>query len=330
MSASLLVLVPVALFVLVSWLCFVGCSLDTTGLGLPLFTQYTTVDILPHPALVAYWPLGEAAGASTAVDLKGTAVGTPHNGTYTSVDTSPALFPCPAFAVSPTTHSAAAPGTLTLGTTSIVPGDTVPPHDTSSALTTAMQVEGGFVTVPFNGVVNPAAPFTIEAWVRPEWDAAASPAFRVFIDSRDASGTNKRGFALWVNEDNRWEAQIGVGADGFFLVTAGVAALSATTYVVLTFDGTNAAIFTDGTRTSPVTPVPAGSAFDANATFPLVIGVGAPWLPQRTLPTDNLFFPLFPFNGTIQDVAIYNAVLTDAEIETHRNHGNGVDPTPPP
>ena len=107
MSALLLVIVPVALLVLVSWLCFVGCSFE--GHGMLPYTTYTTVDILPHPALVAYWPLGEAAGASTAVDLKGTAVGTPHNGTYTSVDTSPALFPCPAFAVSPTTHTAAAP-----------------------------------------------------------------------------------------------------------------------------------------------------------------------------------------------------------------------------
>jgi len=327
MSASLLVFVPVALFVLVASLCFVGCYFDVTGL--PLYTEYTNGDILPHPALVAYWPLGEAAGAVTAVDLKGTAVGTPHNGTYTSVDTAPALFPCPAFELAPGVNSAAAPGTLTLGTEGIVPGDIVQPEIYPLVRTTAMQCVGGFVTVPVNSVINPPGPFTVEAWIRPEWDIADPPAFHVFIDAHDNGGTDFSGFALSVNQDGNWEATLGTGGTNFISATAGRAALSATTHVVLTFDGTNAALFTDGTRMSPVVPVPAGQTFTPNTTVPLVIGVGLPWLPPRTMLGDLAFFPLLPFKGKIQDIAIYNAVLTDAEIETHRNHGNGVDPTPP-
>jgi Concanavalin A-like lectin/glucanases superfamily len=332
MSASLLVFVPIALFVLVSSLCFVGCTFDTSGLGLPPFTTYTDTDVVGNPAAVAYWPLSEAVGAATAVDLVGTKKGTPHNGTYKDVTTAPAFFPCPGpFAVAPTVHSAFAPGTLTLGTMGIVPGDTVQPLNDPNVRTTAMQVEGGFVSVPANSVVNPAAPFTIEAWVRPEWDAAAPPAFRVIVDSRDVSGTASFGFALWINEVNQWEAAIGVnGSPQFVRVTGEKATLSATTHVVLTFDGTNGALFTDGIRTSPMTPLPGGMAFSPNTTKPLVIGVGLPWLPPRMQPTDDLFFPLLPFKGTIQNVAIYNAVLSDQVIMLHRDHGNGVaTPTPP-
>ncbi len=35
---------------------------------------------------------------------------------------------------------------------------------------------------------------------------------------------------------------------------------------------------------------------------------------SRTQPSDNNFFPLLPFNGTIQDVAIYKAVLSNTTI----------------
>jgi len=80
MSASLLIFLPVALFVLVASLCFVGCTLDTTGLLVPFFT-YSGTDVLGHPAVAAYWRLDEPDGATTAVDAAGTAKGTPHNGT---------------------------------------------------------------------------------------------------------------------------------------------------------------------------------------------------------------------------------------------------------
>jgi hypothetical protein len=33
--------------------------------------------------------------------------------------------------------------------------------------------------------------------------------------------------------------------------------------------------------------------------------------------------PLFPFFGALQDVAIYNAALSPAVIQTHLQNGNG-------
>lgn len=74
MSASLLVAVPFALFGIVLLLCFVGCDrvfgVYAVNPPPPPFTRYSEV-ILGEPTLVAYWPLGEQAGETTAVDLKG-------------------------------------------------------------------------------------------------------------------------------------------------------------------------------------------------------------------------------------------------------------------
>ncbi len=325
MTASLLVLVPVALLVIISGFCFVGCVFDSHGLG-QSFTTYSDTDILANPSCVAYWPLSDSPGQSTALDVVGKALGNPHNGTYKSVLTDPALFPCPAFTLDPSgpVDSAFAPGTLTIGAPGIVQGDTLPPHDGKNPiLTTAMLCNGGFVTVPANSVVNPGV-FTVECWARPEWTAAAAPAFRTVVDSRNQGGGQFFGFVIFVNEAGNWEAQLGgTGSGNFLVVTAGTATLQAATHVVLTCDGTNAAVFIDGA------PAASGSfatgAFAPNTVAPLVIGVGAPYLPSRTQPSDNNFFPLLPFNGTIQDVAIYKAVLSNTTISGHAANGKGND-----
>lgn len=327
MTLSLIVFVPVALLILISSLCFVGCVLDTTGLGLG-FTTYSDSDVIANPSCVAYWPLSDSPGQDTALDVVGKANGDPHNGTYRSVANSDpmvkALFPCPDFDLGIGLHSDFAPGTLTIGAPGIVAGDTLPPHDPKNATsTTCMQADGGFVTVPANSVVNPMQ-FSIEAWVRPEWDAAAPPAVHVFIDSRGVVGDVVHGYVLTVNQAGSWEAALSVaGGVTTVLVTGGPATLSVATHVVLTFDGGNAALWTDGTQASPLTPLPVGSTFTPNTTSPLVIGVGLPWKLPRKNPSDKLFFPLLPFKGKIQDVAIYNAVLSGDTIKNHAEHGKG-------
>lgn len=335
MTASLLVLVPVALLVLISGFCFVGCVLDThgTGVGEPPpdkpFTQYSDTDVLP--TAIAYWPLSEPAvtlnmNPAIAKDVVGG-----HDGKYVNKDNflntfpNTALYPCPGFQLQPGTNSAEAFGGQVLGAPGIVPGDAVQPQNDPAVLTTAMFVEGGFVTVPASSAINPPV-FSAECWLRPEWKAD-SPAIRIFLDSRDASAA-PAGFALWVNQSNQWEAWFGVGAGGFFQVNGGAAELGFIAHVVLTFDGTNAAIFINGAKTSSAASVPPGAQFTPNTTVDLVIGVGGPWLPDRLQPTDQLAFPVFPFLGTIQDVALYDTVLTDADILKHFNDGSGKTTVP--
>jgi hypothetical protein len=331
MTASLLLFVPVALLVLVSGFCFVGCVLDTSGIPggpPPPFTDYSKADVIGNPSVVAYWPLSEPSDVATkpvasaiAKDFVGN-----NDGNYTHKGNAPDLFPCPGFQIAAGVDTAAAVGSITLGAVGIVKGDAEQPPATPPVLKTGMQTDGAFVTVPLNAVVNPAPPFTVECWARPEWDAAAGPAFRMVVDSRDTAGGAFTGFCIDVNEDGNWEAELGiVGASGFATVTGDKAALSTVTYVALTVDITNTAkIFLNG---NAIGQKALGAAFAANKTQPLIIGAGLRWLPLRTAGGPNASFPLVPFKGTIQDVAIYDDVLDDATIMKHFNNGMG---TPDP
>jgi hypothetical protein len=299
MSASLLVLIPPALLAIVLLLCFVGCGVEGHG-TLPTFTQYSTVTILPTPGLVGYWPLGEPAGATTAVDLK-----SGHNGAYLS-----RVFPD-----DPANSSAAAPGTFSLGNTGIVAGDTLPPHDNLDARTTCMQTNGGYVSVlPFDPAFIPtkAEGFTLEAWVRVEWGPTDTAAFRVMMTTFDSTGGFK-GFALLTTPDNHWVALIGngaVGGAGLTQATGAAVVFETTNHLVATYDGTNLILYLNGEQSSPTTPADYHPV-TANA---LYIGAGRPDLPD----------PRFPFVGKIQCVALYKGALILDDVLKHYHNGNGV------
>jgi hypothetical protein len=199
MSASLLGAVPFAAFAIVLLLCFVGCDVVFHIDPIKTFSDYTP-SILDEPTLAAYWRLGEPAGATTAVDLKGG-----HDGAYLSQ-----VFPD-----DPPIHSAAAPGLLALGQAGIVAGDTVPPN---AAPSTCIEVNGGYVSVPFDPALNPtkADGFTLEVWVRVEWSAADPAADRVLMISIETTGA-ATGFGLLASRDNIWQGLVGTGTSLTFV-----------------------------------------------------------------------------------------------------------------
>jgi hypothetical protein len=215
MSASLVVLLPIASLGIVAVLCFVGCN---GGFGpLPLFTKYSDTTVLANPAVVAYWPLGEVADTDPAVDRVAG-----HNGNYVDGTTLPSLYPWPAYSVpsppGPDRLSAAAPGTLALGQPGIVQGDSIQPGNQFDVRTDCIVVNGGYVNIPFNAAFNPLTSFTIEAWVRVDWDASAPHAYRFVLDARDLDPCT--GFALYAKADDNWpgiyhwEAATGNGGTG--------------------------------------------------------------------------------------------------------------------
>jgi hypothetical protein len=327
MTASLLAVVAIALLALISGVCFVGCVLNThgTGTGDPkptTFTKYSDVDVLADPHCVAYWPLDDASpadgsGKITARDAKGG-----QDGAYKHKGNAATLFPCPAYEASPGVNSAQANGFLSLGMESLLPGDAKQPANDPAVLTTGAQVDGAFVTVPLSAVINPPGPFTIEAWARPEWSDGGPPTLHVLIDARGNVDGAFGGYGIWVNPEGNWEGVIvGTGPTNA-KVTAGKAALQTATHVALVFDGVNVTLFVNAVA-SPSNALPAGQVFSANTKVPLIIGVGSPSLPTRTQPGDLNFFPLFPFKGTIQCVALYNAALTPDVIKKHFDDGSG-------
>jgi Concanavalin A-like lectin/glucanases superfamily len=246
---------------------------------------------------VGYWPLAEPAGATTAVDIK-----SGHNGAYLSH-----VFPG-----EPAIQSAAAPGTFSLGNPGIVPGDTVPPHDNIDHRTTCMQTNGGYVSVPFDAALVPtkAEGFTLEAWVRVEWSAGDTAAFRVVMATFDSAGGLK-GFVLLATPDNHWAAIVGNGVS-ITQATGATVVFETTNHLLATYDGSNLKLYVNGEQSSPTTTADYHPA-TANA---LYIGAGRPDLPD----------PHFPFVGKIQCVALYKGALTLDDAIKHFHNGNAIDP----
>jgi hypothetical protein len=306
MNASLLVALPFALLAIVLLLCFVGCDelfgLDEVRDPTP-FHKYTDT-ILAEPTLVAYWSLGEAAGETTAVDLKAG-----RNGAYLSQ----VLPDDPAFPSAATPD----PPVLKLGENGIVVGDTVPPHDDSSAQTTCIEVNGGYVSVPFDAALNPtkADGFTIEAWVTVGWSPADTAATRSIMTSFDTVG-GLRGYALWASPLNIWEGAVGTGS-GITFMSGSEVIFDATSHLVLTYEVDpmdpmvfRLRLFVDGEQRTTVQ-----TDYQPSTQSRLFIGAGGTDLPE----------PRGPWAGKIQCVALYKGALSPKRVAEHTAFGNGQD-----
>ena len=336
MSASLIVLIPVILLGIVGLFCFAGCILPDYE-EQPPYTEYTGKTILLNSAIIAYWPLGEPADTVPAAELI-----SGNDGSYIDLATSPSLYPWPSYTVpnppGPDVLSADAPGAIAFAQPGLVKGDAVQPANVPAVITPCVVVNGGYVDVPFNVKFIPPTSFTIEAWVRVDWNADATHASRFVLDSRDFNPCT--GFALLARaEDDQpgvysWAGIIGnggTGSAGFTSVGVADPAITlsgksggTTYYLALTYDGPSQTLilYVNGAQLAKVT----SAVYVANSTQPLWIGAGAPYVPRRPQPADVVASPLFPFVGAMQNVAIYSAALTSEVILKHFHNGNGTDP----
>ena len=349
MSVSLVVLLPILLLGIVSVFCFVGCVLQTHGIP---FTEYSNLTVLGDPAIAAYWPLDEAMGSLVAHEHVTNFPNSPLNGKYVDPDNAPlppptpgTVYPWPEVPVpnppGPDALSAAAPGVLNLGQPGLVTGDAKQPGNDPTVLTTCMMVNGGYVQVPFDPKWNPSS-FTVEAWVQVGWQASDKMAWRAVLDGRAQDPTGGKGFAIIakVNDDQsgyHWAVIVGNGtttSTGFsFLPNTDAAPLitllnpnpppetppAAPVYLAVTYDAVSMTLtlFVDGELSAQQKPQP----FVANTSSPLYIGAGVPYSPNRQTALSTSGGPLFPFNGLIQDVAIYNAALSTTDIQDHFKNG---------
>jgi hypothetical protein len=344
MSTSLIVLIPVVLLGIVGMLCFVGCFLDVSGLPSTPVNNYTDGTVLLNKDCIGYWPLSETSDTVKAAELVHGLGGT-YIDQNTAIPPLPTPYPWPEFTLmspppAPDVKSAAAGnaenGTITLGAPSIVKGDKDKPQD-DPASPACMVVNGCFVHIPFDAKFTPTASFTVEAWVRPDWDASMTTthANRFVLDSRSLNpGT---GFGLFAKAEDgqpgvyRWAGVIGnggMGTDGLTTVPTSELTITLTTgtpvdpvYLALTFDTTThkLTLFVNGEQHGQVdAPI-----YVPNSTQPLWIGAGAPFVAPRPQPAGVPSSPLFPFVGAIQDVAIYQVALSADEIGTHFRHGSG-------
>ena len=87
-------------------------------------------------------------------------------------------------------------------------------------------------------------------------------------------------------------------------------------FLVVTYDGTTLTLWVNPADTTqpPDASVAASGYVSVASPVPLYVGQGRPDLPT----------PLFPFKGSIQDVAVYRVVLDGQTIENHYMNGLGM------
>ena len=303
MPESVVLVSPIAILAIVLVVRLAGCTFDSEGGGGPApgLGEDSDYDgtVLEHEDLVAYWRLGEPDGATTATDQKGG-----HDGTFETVTLAENGPGQSAATGSPPVLELGAPGQL----------ESDPEH-------TSVRVDGGYVEVPFDEALNPAA-FSVEAWVVAEWDGNEALSnglkpFRTVCSSREVVGGNTRGFTLYagpkigVEDDGQvyWQAWIGDGSDQWRKVFGPVVDLNQVTYLAVTYDGTTLKLYVNGSQDTDGSP--SGQEdfdFVANTSSPLHIGMGAPESPT----------PEFPFKGRLQEVALYSADLDPTVIDNDR------------
>jgi len=316
LSPLLLLLAPVTVFAILFLFGVVGCAaiLDVQDVS---FESTYDATIKKETSLVAYWRLREPN--TTTVPSSGGAAKSEtgsHNGDYEKL--------APATTIDKAHHSPATAGTISLG---VKPGLLELFPDS-----TCIQVDGGYVQIPFDDKLNPPQ-FTLEAWINPDIGNDGQGNYYCLYESTGPpgpSGVGKKqtGFGLYIGPKDVppktppglyfWQVWMG---DGTKLSQAAVSKdpvkFKQITYIVLTFDGTNLQLFLYYPGTNQNMDQISGelqaniSSFKRNDSSNLgggdfFIGSGGNLYPNAGI----LKVRLYPFKGEIQEVALYNVDLS--------------------
>jgi hypothetical protein len=180
------------------------------------------------------------------------------------------------------------------------------PNDTDGALGVT---KGARVLIPWAPELNPHGVFSVEAWVKPATQSTGSgDDYRTAFSSESdaALADNPTGWLMYHTPDDTWTWVVYKGYwQASWLNAADVHIVAGEWYhMVLTYDGSLFNFYINGAlQTSQ-----AVEGYIPNRNGPFDIG----W---RTI---NGTFPAF--DGTIDEVAVYNQALTLSQVQTHYQH----------
>jgi hypothetical protein len=157
-----------------------------------------------------------------------------------------------------------------------------------------------YLNTPYAAALNPSAPFSAEAWVR--WDGG-NPTAYTFVVCTVSSG-NMTGWGF-IKQSNTQLLYLVWGDGSVQKIVNGVNMVSGTWYhAVFTHDGTTGRFYINGVSAG----APMSAVFVPSSTMPLRI-CAAPYSVSGF------------HNGAVDEIALYNVVLTPAQILAHYNYG---------
>ncbi|GIQ99494.1 MAG: hypothetical protein CM15mP7_0210 [Pelagibacteraceae bacterium] len=172
-----------------------------------------------------------------------------------------------------------------------------------------------YVSVPFDSTMNPSGNFSVSAWVK----LSNKNAYRSAVTSRSetVNGNQTGGYMLYISNANKWQFWNGFGNTGGLWKQA-----NSSTRIIentwqmqtVTYDhaNTHMRLYVDGILVAQNN----SASLVANTDKPLYIGAG-----RTNKHPHDVDPPQFHFNGKIDDVAIWNAMLSSDEIVQLYNSG---------
>lgn len=167
---------------------------------------------------------------------------------------------------------------------------------------------GQYVEIPYSPIFNPAFTLSVELWAK----VTGGSGFRSPLASLTTSGQGNFGYVFYVTDQGRWQFRTARGtfSESYNVVTGPAAQTDVWTHLVGIYNGDfpspRTQFYVNGQQVGEVE----GLA-EMNLTVPLHIGAGA--IGQGT--------PANHFQGGIDEVAIYERILSPAEIATHYQKG---------
>ncbi len=148
--------------------------------------------------------------------------------------------------------------------------------------------------VPYDAALNPAGPFSVELWVKPNGIPGDlfSPLSSMNVDA------GRPGYLFYMNGGSGWQFRLG-NAAGYIATVSGGTSSADWTHLVGVYDGSSAYLYVNGVEYGPV----AASGFLPSTTVPLRIG--SPTGFSR------------PWNGLVDEVAFYNHALNLTQVRNH-------------
>jgi hypothetical protein len=164
-----------------------------------------------------------------------------------------------------------------------------------------------YAQVDYKAALNPAPPFTLEAWLNPTAGATTLP---TAFASRSLSP--KRGYSIVAGTNDRWQVWLGDGVSGTWRILTGPAVvLNAWTHLAVTVAPVSGAfqatLYVNGVQKARQTFT---GTYSPNTAKPLRLAAG------RTESTAAEFFP-----GSVDDAAVYNTALSATRVNAHYTTG---------
>jgi hypothetical protein len=159
---------------------------------------------------------------------------------------------------------------------------------------------GSHADIPYQPVLNPSGPFTVELWAKPAQLTTDLFCPACALDASLNNGNSRSGWIFYQAANNTWQFRLG-GLGGYAVTNSG-GTVQAQVWHHLTgvYDGANARLYVNGALAAGPTAV---SGFNANTNVPLRLG--ATTIPNRT------------YDGWVDEAAFFTNALSAGVIAAH-------------